>query len=307
MPSRSPLARGTLLAVALLLGASAMLLSGCDEATELGPEEQRIRVGAAPRSVCPSPPSPAGGEGTGESTIVATVFGDDGSVQEGLPVELTATRGLLEESSLTTSRAGQVQTTLSVTRLDDSPVVVTAQTGGGTVDQVELAVPAPPGVAIGTSSTQPFIGRATLTLVFQAGPACNVTEVRFELSYDPEVLDLSERFDSGAPWVDETGAFNAVAVGGGFIPTILEVDENEAAGTLEVLYRRDDVPRTGLTTPLQASLLTMNFDVLATGDAELSLDQVQVIPLDGRPYPISPDQIRVPEITGTEVPSDEES
>ena len=233
------------------------------------------------------------------------MFGDDGSVQEGLPVEVTTSRGALEESSLTTSVAGQAQTTLRVSRQDGSPVIVTASTSGGTVDEVELAVPSPPSVSLAASSARPFIGRATLTLLFQSAPACNVTEVRFRVRYDPEVLDLSERFDTGEPWVDEAGTFNAPAVGGGSIPTVLEVDEDEAGGSVQVAYRRDDVPRTGVTSSFARSYVSMNFDVLTTGPAELSLEGVQVIPLDGRPYPISPDQILVAEVEGTEVPSDE--
>jgi hypothetical protein len=166
-------------------------------------------------------------------------------------------------------------------------------------------VPSSPSVSVGTSSTSPFVGRATLTLLLRIGPSCNVSEVRFRMSYDPEVLDLSERIDSDEPWVDETGTFDAPATGGGFIPTVLVVDENEAGGILEVTYRRDDVPRSGVTNSFASSYLAMNFDVLSAAPAELSLDDVQVIPLDGRPYPVSDAQISVPEIVGTEPPSDE--
>ena len=303
MRSRFRPARRVFCLAAGLLAAGALLLTGCEEADELAPSEQRIAVGASPVAVCPDPPAPSGAPGVGESTIVATIFGDDGAVQEGLEVQLTASRGVLEETTLTTRATGQVDTTLTAPRSDEAPVLVTATAEGGASAEVRLEVPPTPGIRLSTSSTSPVIGEQSLGIGFQIGAPCNVTELRFTLSYDPAVLDLSEREDGGGPVVEETGTMNA-PTGSGDVPTVLEVSEDEASGSVRILYRRDDVPRTGVRSQQIRTFLILRFDVLAAEPAELRLERLQVIPLDGRPYAIPSNLIQVPEIEGVEPPED---
>jgi hypothetical protein len=303
MRSPSRRARRVLPLAAALLAASALLLTGCEDANDLAPEEQRIAVGASPVAVCPDPPAPSGAPGLGQSTIVATVFGDDGSVQEGLEVQLSASRGVLEETTLTTAATGQVDTTLSAPRSDEVPAVVTATTEGGATAEIQLEIPPTPGVRLSTANPSPRVGEQSLVLGFQIGAPCNVTELRFTLGYDPAVLDLSEREDGSGPVVEETGAMNA-ATGSGDIPTILEVSEDEPNGSVRILYRRDDVPRTGVRSQQIRTFLILRFDVLAPGPAELRFERLQIIPLDGRPYAIPSNLIQVPEIEGVEPPEE---
>lgn len=296
--------RRSLFAAAVLLTAGALTLTGCEDALELAPEQQQIAVGATPRQACPAPPGPSGEGGVGESNIVVTIFGGDGSVEPDLPVELSTTRGVLEATELTTGPSGQATTTLSAPRDERNEIVVTARTEGGRTDDVTLLIPPPPGVGLVAQTSEPLVGEATLLTALQIGAPCNVSELRFTLTYDPTVVDLAEGADDGSPQIFEGGALNGTSDA---IPTVLDVFEDEASGRLQVRYRRDDVPRTGISSPGVTNFLQLAFDVLEAGKpAEFALERVSVIPLDGRPYEIPPDQIQVPEVEGIE-PDPEES
>lgn len=292
----------------LVLTLSCVVLAfaaACDDALEIAPEEQRIALGATPRSVCPSPESPGSTELSGDSTIVATVFAPDGAVQEGLPVEFVATRGILSETTVETNEAGQAQTTLTAQRLDNVPVTVTARNEDGTAAEVEVFFPGPPAVGLTPSSATPVLGTATLSVFFQVAAPCNVAELRFRITYDPDVLHVSERPSSGGePWVAETGAFNGTSSGGGTIPTILDMSASNDEGWLSVAYRRDDVPRSGVSSSLTVNFLTIAFDVLAAEETEIGLDDLLIVPSYGQPYDVPSDRILLPTVTGTDPDSD---
>ncbi len=192
------------------LAAAALLLAaaGCDEVRDLYPEEQRLFLSVSRTGVCPDLEDPS----LNQVELIATVFGDDGQVQPGIPVTISsdspATGPVVFEGE--TNENGQFRPTIEVTRPPDE-YVFTASIENGQTSEATVRVATPPVVQVVATSAQVAVGEQVEIRIIMAG-ACDINGMDIEIDFgldasDPagprlDVLDFVP--DSG----QETGIFN---------------------------------------------------------------------------------------------------
>lgn len=255
------------------LGAVLLLLVACDEREELRRTERRIVVGAPAAAFCPLPDE--------DSTISlqATVYGLDGSVAAGVEVTMTTSDGLFPNGTQTevvrTGEAGFANIVLTTRRPPDDRIVVTGTLEDGREDSTELSAP-PDGQTLLLTSTPSIEVGELATIIMPASNLCHVREVLLTLRYDPAVVEYVD--------AAEGGLLNDFDRAGLPIRTDLFVADS-GNGTLSIRYSRLDRPPTGVV--ISGNVLGVRFRGTAPGNAQIYIEEVTLLPLDGRPYAVS--------------------
>lgn len=297
-----------------LVAGFGLLFAGCDEARKLEPKERRISLATTNANLCPNSDS-----GQAETQIVATVFGEDGSVAPDVPVRFSTDAGTLSENTAVTNQAGQAITALTTPRPVGDLLTVVGSLADGRSDDVDLNAPLPPFVSLIPFQLDPESDASDDDeFVLTIGSACNINAIDLTVSwsggaasgetpYPPEQL-LSYSCDDPDSTADdpddcadgegfsETGILNA-ADGAGTIPTTWQVDA--LPGRLHVAYRRDD-PSSG--TSVAGTYFRVFFKVgSVTKDdsterrtVTFEYENVTITPSDGRPYQFGGERIAMP-------------
>lgn len=290
-----------LLRVALVAAAAGVLMTaGCNDDVVVAPEEQRIAVGVSPSRACPDPETQVA-----SATAVATVFALDGQGAEKAKVRFSSDQGAIfdPEVAETAEIGGQATSQLSIGRIDGAPVVITGTLEStGESDTQEMLVPGDSQVGFFRAILQdppqldpPIVGLRSATLVLQITPSCNVADIDFTLSWDPDVLELSTfppgHESEGEPYIITNALFDQ-----GDLTTIepeTTLDLTQEPGRIHVHYFRSDEPQTGFTFGGGQVYLTLVFDGIAEGATRFVLESFRLAPSFGPPYPISEQDVPV--------------
>jgi hypothetical protein len=287
-----------------------LLLLGCDEAKQLEPKEQRISLAATSANICPRESTQQG-----ETQIVATVYGDDGAVAQGVPVTFSADAGSFSESTVQTSRAGQAVTTLSTPRPPGDRLTVFGALADGRSDDIDLLVPGPAFVSIVPQGD--ITEDSTIEVAFTITSACNIRKIDAVIDWSgpvgesgidgEDLLSYScDKVGDGSDDPDdcsdgesfaETGILNAT-VDGVQLETEALIDRS-VPGRLRIVYERTNT--TGpLGTNSSATYFRFNFKAGMLGVPDLSrvdrtvvaiVESLVLTPSFGAPYVIESDRI----------------
>lgn len=306
--------------ITLAFAALALVSLSCDKAQKLTPKERRISLATTNANVCPDPST-----GQGETTVVATIYGEDGTVAPDVPVTFSADSGTLSESTVRTNVAGQASTVLSTPRPIGDLLTVVGALADGRSDDVDINAPLPPFVSLVPQQIDPVSGSVD-QFALTIASACNINALDISFSWeggaktdetpyrpdellvysydDPDQKNIGE--DGGTEDPDsradgesfqETGILNETK-SGTEVPTEWQVIDS-SPGRLRVLYRRTD-PSSG--TSDAGTYFRVGFKagvVLASDSREkrrvtFSYDTVTVTPIDGRPYQFGGERIAMP-------------
>ncbi len=297
----------------IAFAALALISLSCDKAQKLTPKERRISLATTNANICPNPST-----GQGETQLVATIYGDDGTVAPDVPVTFTTDSGTLSESTVRTNTAGQAVTVLSTPRPVGDLLTVVGSLADGRSDDVDLNAPLPPFVSLIPQQLDPVSGEVE-EFALTIGSACNISALDISFSweggaasgetpYPPEDLlvyscddpdstaDDPDDCGDGESFV-ETGILNATE-DGAEIPTTFEVIDS-SPGHLRIKYFRND---SSSGTSVAGTYFRVGFKpgvVLATDSKEkrrvtFSYDTITVTPTDGRPYQFGGERIAMP-------------
>lgn len=237
----------------LLLAAALLAGSGCDEKEDVPPEDQRLFLSAIPSQTCPAIVLEGNSYVLDESAevsqfeLVATVFADDGQVQEGVEVRIESEPAVGESFTGETDDSGQVRFTAVAPRRDVGGDFVdwTAFAANGEESETETTTGFFPFISMSPSgSTTIGCGEEFEVLVsVSLGCLVNAANVDFYL----------EGADADGTLAENVGYLGARRLGS------LEFDE-EMDGTNNAKSRIDDeVPGEGEIRPVLST--NGNFNV----------------------------------------------
>ncbi len=289
--------------LAFLMLAAALLMPGCDDPLPLTPEEQKIAVGGT-TAVCPS----SSNDHSAEAKYFATVFGIDGTISGDTEVVFTSTHGEFDESVVRTDPfTGIAEATLRTARVLGGETVTITGTlpSTGLSDTTTLVAPFVPRADIYSILGEVEVGEGTITLNFRVASPCDVSEVEFHITYNAAVMAVAPIRDPddpafGEPDIKGAGRLNDT-VDDEEIPNNLDILLN-VPGELHVRHYRTDDPLSGFSGAGTYNFVTMRFDALAVGDAEILVQLARVAPSSGPPdYDIPLDEVGVTQITVVEI------
>lgn len=256
-----------------VLSVALLLVTACDKQEELRRSERRIVVGAPAAGFCPLP------DADSTVNVQATVYGLDGSVASGVDVTMTTSDGLFPNGTQTevvrTGEAGFANIVLTTRRPLDDRIVVTGTLNDGREDSVQLSAP-PDGRTLLVASDSSIAVGDEVSVIMPASNLCYIREVLLTVRYNPAVV---EYVDSA-----EAGLLNDLDAAGLPIRTDLYVVDS-GTGILSIRYSRLDSPPTGVV--ISGNVLGVRFRGIAPGDAEIYIEDVSLVPLDGRPYAVT--------------------
>lgn len=237
-----PLSRCT----AMILTGLLLLAGGCDDALVLDDEDKRVALGAFPHYVCPEP------GGTGESLLIATVYGVDGNVVQDATVHFETTAGTVEPGKASTNRRGLARSTLSVGFTPD--LTATAMVSAVGEDTALLYAPAPAFITGVPDRFYPTglgiyqVGEQVL-LTISLAEACHAKTIVFVLGFDPTYLNYVETT------VDDAFAFEEGQ------PVDVEITDVPGFDTIQVTVERDPMGTIDFTGT--GGVVYLTFDAIA--------------------------------------------
>ncbi|GAB4225056.1 MAG: hypothetical protein Kow0062_27390 [Acidobacteriota bacterium] len=185
-----------------------LLAAGCDELQELAPEEQRLFLSTNRPSVCPDLQDPS----LNQVELIATVFGNDGQVQPGVPVTITSdsppTGPVTFEGE--TDGNGQFRPSIEVTRPPDE-WLFSASIPNGQTSSASLPVALPPIIQVSPAAPQVAVGQEIEVRIVLAG-TCDINGMDLEIDFGLDPDDQSgprvDRLDFVPGSEQEAGLFN---------------------------------------------------------------------------------------------------
>lgn len=198
----------------------------CDKARPLSENERRVDLRATATTLCPNDQTLQA-----QTTLIATVFGADGSVSGDVPVSFTADVGSFSEAVVRTNDAGQAVTQVLTPRPPGDELTVVATLPDGRSDDVNVTLPPRPTLAVRPSLFTPE-GDTDIDLNVIIGSACNVRRIRLTLVWSPaDLLTFKEG--------KETGVLNGLDDAGVAFPTNLSI-VSSTPGRLVIDYARTE-------------------------------------------------------------------
>jgi hypothetical protein len=254
-----------------------LVAGGCDDALELDDEDKRVALGAFPRNVCPEP------GGTGESLLVATVYGVDGNVLDDVTVRFESTAGTVEPEKSQTNRRGLARSTLTVGFTAD--LTATAMVSEVGEDTAALQAPSPARIAgAPDQSTYEMDPAVDDEVAFTVAllQACHAKTISFVLGFDPQYLAYAGNTD---PTASEAFAFEDGQ------PVDVTITDVAGANAVQVTVERD--PAGDLDFTGSGAMVTLYFDAIAETplepeilDAEFTLTGTTIQDELGTFYPV---------------------
>ncbi|UCF66672.1 MAG: Ig-like domain-containing protein [Acidobacteriota bacterium] len=246
----------------------AALAVGCDDVETPPLDAQKLVVGATPASICPDPLT-----GTGRATIVATAFGADGSLVEGIQVQFSSDRGSLDQQTVATNNLGQAVTFVRAPRTaTGASVTVTAIHPNGASDDIEIAWPPNPEL-FARAFPDAVLPGSTIIVEFGPSNPCNLARLELRVRYNPRVV----RF-AGAV---RGGPLELMGVSLEPTSTVLELDASQP-GLVEVDYYQDQPDALGSSA--LGTYLTLSFDALEPGLVDFQIPSYTLWDNAGLPY-----------------------
>ncbi len=269
---------------------------GCDDLVDVDPEDRRLAVGAQGLDVCPDPAT-----GTGTIDVVASTFGTDGTLVEGILVTFSPSRGTVDPEMVRSDARGLASATLTGARtaaLD--PIVVTATDPIGNTDDVSIAWPVVPPlcaeIGFNTPGTGPFpacfangivffseVGE-TFDVVFSSFNACNIARARVTVDYNGDFVSFVEARSGGTLELDGMGTQT--------VPVTLSVSDDPVGSivTVEVAQDPPSPPGTNVSNGPYV-VLTFSSDAATPvvddvpSASPLLITDYEFSDTDGVPYP----------------------
>ncbi len=299
----------------LLIGAIALVASGCEDLIDVESEDQRIAVGSTTGPVCPDAATNAG-----SAEVIATVFASDGTLVSGIEVSFETSRGMLSSSTATSNSSGQASVTVTGSRTADlEPVVVTGFHPDGEMDDVSIPWPLTPALCVSVSPfVDPSMGSppgcfvSGNSIVLEVGQKvdivtsvllpCNISRIMLSLDYDPASIEFDSSMKGGTLEVGPPPDMDVQE-------TDFSVIVDEMTGRVDVDYRQVGPPLLG-TNVANAPYLVLTFTALAPTPvvdgvnigAGVEIASYQLFDDDGVSYPLTSDDPLPPFVIVAEPP-----
>ena len=274
-------------AVAPFFLAAAMvpLFAGCEKASEVKPEEQRIKVGFVASTICPDQTlTPA----TGTTQVQATVWAKDGTVAPNVPITFTVTPsdgvdfdGSGAQEVKTTASNGRAIVNFKAPRPTGDSYTFTTTLPTGDQSQGTLSWPRSPFVNFVSANTVPAPG-AEFTVSMIVSYVCNIRSFDFDISFDPSLLELESDKTKQGDILNDVTTDGTTSTQTNATLTQTQVSD----GLWHVNYARTSTDGKGVNTAGTYLTFTLKANASNTGDAQFKIPSgsMSVVPSVGGPY-----------------------
>ena len=269
----------------VLAAAMAPLLAGCEKASEVKPEEQRIKVGFVASSVCPdqtlTPP-------VGSTQVQATVWAKDGTVAPNVPITFTVSPsagvdfdGSGAQEVKATASNGRAIVNFTAQRPTGDSYTFTATLPTGDQSQGTLSWPISPFVNFSSANTVPAPG-AEFTVSMIVSFVCNIRSFDFDISFDPSLLELESDKTKQGDILNDVSTDGTTSTPTNAILTQTQI----ADGRWHVNYARTSTDGKGVNTAGTYLTFTLKANATNTGDSKFAIPSgsMVVTPSIGGPY-----------------------